>query len=130
MGLTKLILKFAAPLPRIENYERYLFLGPHPDDIEIGAGATAAKLAALGKQVCFLICTDGRFGDGSAPDGIHGQALIEMRKQEAIRSASAANTLIKKPDLFTTTTVITIPNLAAGFRGILLKSKVDIIFME
>lgn len=88
MGLTKLILKFAAPLPKIENYQRYLFIGPHPDDIEIGAGATAAKLAANGKQICFLICTDGRFGDGSAPDGVFGQALIEMRKQEAIRSAA------------------------------------------
>jgi len=49
MGLTKLILKFAAPLPNIENYQRYLFIGPHPDDIEIGAGATVAKLAASGK---------------------------------------------------------------------------------
>ena len=88
MGLTKLILKFAAPLPKIENYQRYLFIGPHPDDIEIGAGATAAKLVANGKEVCFLICTDGRFGDGSAPDRIKGQALIDMRKQEAIRSAA------------------------------------------
>lgn len=89
MGITKLILKFAVPLPRIENYSRYLFIGPHPDDIEIGAGATAARLAASGKQVCFLVCTDGRFGDGNAPEGCNGQALIDLRKQEAIRSAAA-----------------------------------------
>lgn len=89
MGLTKLILKFAAPLPHIENYNRYLFIGPHPDDIEIGAGATAAKLASTGKQICFLICTDGRFGEGNAPDNCKGQALIDLRKQEAIRSAAA-----------------------------------------
>ena len=38
MSLTSLALSLAAPLPRIEQYERYLFLGPHPDDIEIGAG--------------------------------------------------------------------------------------------
>jgi len=88
MGLTKLILKFAAPLPKIETYQRYLFIGPHPDDIEIGAGATAAKLASNGKDVCFLICTDGRFGDGNAPDGIHGQTLIDLRKEEAKRSAA------------------------------------------
>lgn len=61
MGLTSLILKFAAPLPKIESYQRYLFLGPHPDDIKIGAGATAAKFASAGKDVCFLICTDGQF---------------------------------------------------------------------
>ncbi|MBR2948790.1 MAG: PIG-L family deacetylase [Lachnospiraceae bacterium] len=85
MGLTKLALKFAAPLPDIEKYERFLFIGPHPDDIEIGAGATAAKLAAAGKKVCFLICTDGRYGDGkSAADR---QQLIDIRQKEAVLSA-------------------------------------------
>jgi len=80
----KLILKFAAPLPDIEAYERYLFLGPHPDDIEIGAGATAAKLAAQGKDVCFLICTDGRYGDGAVTPGTDVPAL---RRAEARASA-------------------------------------------
>ena len=36
MGLTSCILKFAAPVPKITRYEKYLFIGPHPDDIEIG----------------------------------------------------------------------------------------------
>ena len=36
MGLTKLALKFAAAPPDIESFTRYLFIGPHPDDIEIG----------------------------------------------------------------------------------------------
>ena len=87
MGLTKLILNFAVPLPKLEQFQRYLFLGPHPDDIEIGAGATAAKLASKGKQICFLICTDGRFGDGNVPPHIHGQSLIELRKKESLQSA-------------------------------------------
>lgn len=87
MSLTKTVLKFAAPLPRIEEFERYLFIGPHPDDIEIGAGATAAKLAAQGKKICFLICTDGRFGDGNAPASVKGQQLVEMRRKEAVNSA-------------------------------------------
>ena len=39
MSLTRLALRFAAPPPRVESFDRYLFLGPHPDDIEIGAGA-------------------------------------------------------------------------------------------
>ena len=42
MSITKAVLHFAAPLPKIESFDRFLFLGPHPDDIEIGAGATAA----------------------------------------------------------------------------------------
>lgn len=85
MSLTKLILRFAAPLPKVEAFRRYLFIGPHPDDIEIGAGATAARLAAEGKQVCFLICTDGRFGDGKTT--LRGDALAACRREECLRSA-------------------------------------------
>ena len=85
MSLTKLVLHFAAPVPKIESFERYLFIGPHPDDIEIGAGATAAKLAAMGKTICFLVCTDGRFGEGNVPE--RGDALAALRQQEAIASA-------------------------------------------
>ena len=85
MSLTRMILRFAAPVPKIEQYDRYLFIGPHPDDIEIGAGATAAKLTAAGKKVCFLICTDGRYGDGHTDK--KGDALVHVRQQECIRSA-------------------------------------------
>ena len=88
MSLIKTILKVAVPTPKVEDYQRYLFVGPHPDDIEIGAGATAAKLAAMGKDICFLVCLDGRFGDGNAPEGIRGDALVALRKQEAIASAA------------------------------------------
>ena len=88
MGLIKPILKAAVPVPKIEAFERFLFVGPHPDDIEIGAGATAAKLAAAGKDICFLVCLDGRFGDGSAPEGIRGESLVAVRKKEAMASAA------------------------------------------
>ena len=88
MSLIKPILKLAVPIPKIETYQRFLFVGPHPDDIEIGAGATAAKLAAMGKEICFLVCLDGRFGDGNAPEGIRGDKLVEVRKTEAIASAA------------------------------------------
>ena len=88
MGLTELVLPFAAPLPRLESFQRYLFFGPHPDDIEIGAGATAAKLASAGKDVRFVICTDGRFGDEYAPAGIKGDKLSELRKRECEQSAA------------------------------------------
>lgn len=85
MSLVKTVLKFAAPLPKLEGFERFLFIGPHPDDIEIGAGATAAKLAAKGKKICFLICIDGRYGgEYAAPE-----ELIEIRRREAIASARA-----------------------------------------
>lgn len=83
MSITKLALRFAARLPDIESFDRFLFIGPHPDDIEIGAGATAAKLADMGKKVCFLICLDGRYGSETVPP----DELIEIRKAEAIKSA-------------------------------------------
>ena len=85
MSLTKLALRFAAPLPDLESFDRYLFVGPHPDDIEIGAGATVSRLVTLGKQVTFLICTDGRYGDENT--ALRGQALAAVRKEEARRSA-------------------------------------------
>ena len=88
MGLAKQIIRAAAPLPAIEQYESFLFIGPHPDDIEIGAGATAAKLAEAGKAVCFFVCTDGRYGFDHAPAEIQTpDELAAIRKDEAIRSA-------------------------------------------
>ena len=86
MGFTRIALKYAVPVPKVESFERYLFIGPHPDDIEIGAGATAAKLAAAGKKICFLVCLDGRFGEGNTT--LRGQDLIEKRKEEAKTSAA------------------------------------------
>ena len=85
MSLTRLALRAAAPVPRVEDFGRYLFVGPHPDDIEIGAGATASRLAAMGKQLTFLICTDGRFGDGLTD--LRGDDLARAREEEARRSA-------------------------------------------
>ncbi len=86
MGLTRLALKIAAPAPGAEEFSNYLFIGPHPDDIEIGAGATIAKLTAAGKRVSFLILTDGRYGDGHS-GGIKGDDLAVLRREESVRSA-------------------------------------------
>ena len=69
MGFSKWIIRAASPAPALEQYDRFLFIGPHPDDIEIGAGATAAKLSSTGKVIRFLICTDGRYGFDHAPTG-------------------------------------------------------------
>lgn len=87
MSLTRLAIRLACPLPKLEEFRRFLFIGPHPDDIEIGAGATAAKLAAAGKEVRFLICMDGRYGLENAPAGTSPEKLAEIRRQEAVASA-------------------------------------------
>ena len=87
MSLTARIAALAAPLPRLDGFQRYLFIGPHPDDIEVGAGATAARLTAMGKQVSFLICTDGRFGLANAPAGTTPEQLAEIRREESLAAA-------------------------------------------
>ena len=89
MGLTSAVLKFAAPAPKLTAFSRFLMIGPHPDDIEIGAGATAAYLAAAGKHVTFLVCTDGRYGLDYAPPGTTPEALAAIRRAECIASAEA-----------------------------------------
>lgn len=85
----KFILNIASPMRQLESYERFLFVGPHPDDIEIGAGSTAAKLVKLGKTVAFVVALDGRYGFENAPKGITPEALIEIRKKESLGSAAA-----------------------------------------
>lgn len=89
MSLCKAIIKKAVPLPQIESFQRYLFIGAHPDDIEVGAGATAAKLSAEGKDVAFLICTDGRFGYENISQDTSAEELIEIRKEESISAAAS-----------------------------------------
>lgn len=87
MSLTRMIVKKFVPFPKIEEFTTFLFVGPHADDIEIGAGATVAKLTAMKKKVVFLICTDGRYGDGLS-GGLKGKALSEKRREEALASAA------------------------------------------
>lgn len=87
MGLTSTVLKTAAPVPHPERFQRFLFIGPHPDDIEIGAGASAAKLCAQGKEVSFLVCLDGRFGLDYAPAGTTPDELAALRQKESRAAA-------------------------------------------
>ena len=87
MGLASIAVQKYVPYPRPERLDRFLFIGPHPDDIEIGAGATVARLAEAGKAVTFLICLDGRFGLSTAPEGTTEEELIEIRKREAVAAA-------------------------------------------
>ena len=86
MSLLKTIINIAAPVPEIESFDRYLFIGPHPDDLEIAAGATIAKLADMGKKICILICIDGRFG--TANSDYSPEEMIEIRKKESMASAN------------------------------------------
>lgn len=80
----KLILKLA-PLPKIDQCKRVVFVGPHPDDIEIGAGGLVSKLIRKGAEVYFLICLDGACGSKDKNAKFEDVAMV--RKQEALASA-------------------------------------------
>lgn len=79
------ILKKVMPIPKLDSFDSYLFVGPHPDDIEVGAGGTVATLIAQGKKVTFVIVTDGSVG--SIDTTIDQQRLVQLRCDEAIASA-------------------------------------------
>lgn len=86
MSLTKFVVDLVVKNPKIESFSNYLFIGPHPDDIEIGAGATVSKLKKLKKRVTFLICLDGRFGKENLKEDISCAELSEIRKSECLKS--------------------------------------------
>ncbi len=52
------ILKMVTAPPDLSGIEKALFIQPHPDDNEIGAGGLMAKLVAQGTQVFCLTVTD------------------------------------------------------------------------
>ncbi|HKL93892.1 MAG TPA: PIG-L deacetylase family protein [Clostridia bacterium] len=79
------LLGFIAPLPNLDKAKRVLFIGPHPDDIEIGAGATLNKFIKAGKAVKMVICTDG--GSGSADTSLTCEKISATRLDEANASA-------------------------------------------
>ena len=128
MSLTGTILKFAAPLPKIESFQNYLFVGPHPDDIEIGAGATIAALHEMGKHISFVICTDGRYGLDYAPEGTTPEELIELRRQESIASAKVLGVTDVTFLGFSDGGFYDINNLRTALAKVIGEKKPDIIF--
>lgn len=79
------ILKSVAPIPSLCSFERYLFIGPHPDDIEVACAPSVLALTQAGKHVSFLIVTDGRMG--ALDPAVFGDELVKIRQAEALASA-------------------------------------------
>ncbi len=61
-----------------------LFVGAHPDDIEIWCGGTAALYAKQGHKVFFCIATNGNVGSASLP----ANEIAAIRKKEATNGAA------------------------------------------
>jgi LmbE family N-acetylglucosaminyl deacetylase len=66
--------------------ERVAVIFAHPDDAEFGSAGTTAKLVADGKQVFYVVVTDG--SKGSSDPGVTPAKLVETRQKEQ-RDAAA-----------------------------------------
>ena len=67
------------PIPNLMAMRRVLATAPHPDDNEVGAGATLAKLIGLGARVDWVVATDGAVG---TQDPAQRPSLVDTRRRE------------------------------------------------
>lgn len=91
MRISTFLFKHIMPIPNIMDYQSYAFVGPHPDDIELQCAGTISKLVQSGKNVTFIIVTDGRFGTMDAR--MNPEDIVNIRKQEALQAACSLGVL-------------------------------------
>lgn len=78
------------PIPDLFQHDYLLCIQPHPDDLEIGAGATIAKLNRTGVKTTWLTVTDGSAGtDDPSADPV---SLARTRRKEAEKAAALLGT--------------------------------------
>ncbi|MBF8264501.1 MAG: PIG-L family deacetylase [Dehalococcoidia bacterium] len=75
--------------------EKILVVCPHPDDGEFGAAGTIAKWTDEGKEVFYVICTNG--DKGSSDPNMTSERLAKIRRQE---QQAAADVLGVKEVIF------------------------------
>lgn len=75
---------------------RVLAVGAHPDDVEIGCGATLAKWARQGAEVHLLVLTDGSKGSwdpGTDPATLAAGRIAEQEDARRLLGAAAVHHL-------------------------------------
>lgn len=83
-GLSKIAADPLCAPPDLSKAKRVLFVQPHPDDNEIGAGGTMAWLVSLGVEVWELTVLDDRYAD---PEYIGRENEVETRRQKEAKAA-------------------------------------------
>lgn len=58
---------------------------PHPDDAEFGVAGTVVRLVSEGKNVIYVVCTNG--DKGSSDMNIKPEELVKIREQEQLAAA-------------------------------------------
>lgn len=72
-------------LPELVDVKNLLVIEPHPDDNEVGAGATIRLLANKGAKITYITVTDGRLG--SMDTELSADTVAGVRKQERQRAS-------------------------------------------
>lgn len=72
-------------VPSIESFSKYLVVSPHPDDGDLFAGGLVARLRDSGKEVDYLIVTDG--SRGTLEEKFGREELASIRKKEEEKAA-------------------------------------------
>lgn len=68
----------------VEDFDRVLAVVAHPDDLEYGASSAIARWTAAGKQVGYVVVTDGEAGiDGTDPE-----VAAPVRRAEQVSSGA------------------------------------------
>lgn len=83
--MTRVKVKDMIPVPELPAMRRVLCVQAHPDDGEIGAGATVARLVQAGAEAVYLTVTDG--GVGTEDASIKPPELIRTRRREEEEAA-------------------------------------------
>lgn len=83
--MTQVKVKDLIPVPELLAMRRVLCVQAHPDDGEIGAGATVARLVRAGSEVVCLTVTDG--GVGTEDASIIPSELVRIRRREGEEAA-------------------------------------------
>ena len=68
-----------------QPYRRGMVVVAHPDDAEWGCAGTVAKWCAEGREVVYVLCTDG--SKGSADPDMTSARLVKIREQEQLNVA-------------------------------------------
>ena len=68
-----------------EEIERVMLITAHPDDSEFGAGGTVARLARDGREITYVIATDGN--KGSSDRTMTPERLAAIRQEEQRHAA-------------------------------------------
>lgn len=116
-------MDFLSP-PKLDGIKKALFIQPHPDDNEIGAGGAMAYLVEHGTEVWGLTVTDDRFSS----ETMTGEDLIALRRGEAL---AAMETLgVKNAGFlgFSDKTGASIEEVAAAILPIIRALQPDAVF--